>query len=223
MHAGAFGRVTTDQWRSITFLLHFILMFFFCPHCTAENIHFAVTGLIICIWAEILNPLKEKWREKKKRLHCRPLRTGCKRPRQPQIFSVFFTNEKSDLPSVWTVWAVGDVSWFHQSNWLTTRWQELWSHPHVYKLSPYVEYISESQHYFKATYTGRPNQVTRAAASQLPYLHSHDNTTGHMSHLVHHPIRSPPQLCNLLQVIGFHHKVLTRGGGCYIHRKIANK
>lgn len=47
-------------------------------------------------------------------------------------------------------------------------------------------------------------QVTRVAA----HLDSHDNTTGHMFHLVHDPVRSPAQLLNLLQVIGLHHKVL---------------
>lgn len=54
-------------------------------------------------------------------------------------------------------------------------------------------------------------------SSRLPaYLDGHDNTTGHMFHLVHHPIRSPPQLCNLLQIICLHHKVLDGGGRCYI-------
>lgn len=46
------------------------------------------------------------------------------------------------------------------------------------------------------------------SSSFAAYLDSHDNTTGHMFHLVHHTIRSPPQLFNLLQVICLHHKVL---------------
>lgn len=55
-------------------------------------------------------------------------------------------------------------------------------------------------------------------SSSLPaYLDSHDNTARHMFHLVHHSVCSPAQLCNLLQVIGLHHKVLDRRGRCYIH------
>lgn len=43
------------------------------------------------------------------------------------------------------------------------------------------------------------------------YLDSHDNTAGHVLHLVHHPVRSSPELRDLLQVIGLHHKVLDGG------------
>lgn len=43
-------------------------------------------------------------------------------------------------------------------------------------------------------------------------LHSHDDPAGHVSHLVHHSVRSPAQLLNLLQVICQHHKVLDGAG-----------
>lgn len=42
------------------------------------------------------------------------------------------------------------------------------------------------------------------------HLDGHDKPTGHMSHLVHHTIRSSTQLPNLLQVICLHNKVLAR-------------
>ena len=40
------------------------------------------------------------------------------------------------------------------------------------------------------------------------YLHRHDLLTGHMPHLLHHPVRPPAQLHDGLQVIRLHLKVL---------------
>lgn len=40
------------------------------------------------------------------------------------------------------------------------------------------------------------------------YLHRHDLPAGHVSHLLHHPVRTSPQLHYRLQVICLHLKVL---------------
>lgn len=40
------------------------------------------------------------------------------------------------------------------------------------------------------------------------YLHRHDLPAGHVSHLLHHPVRASPQLHYRFQVISLHLKVL---------------
>ena len=61
--------------------------------------------------------------------------------------------------------------------------------------------------------------VTTACARTPAYLDGHDDAAGHVLHLVHYPIRSSPELGDLLQVIGLHHEVLDEGGeGGACHR-----
>ncbi len=46
--------------------------------------------------------------------------------------------------------------------------------------------------------------------AELPstHLHSHDQTTGYVPHLVHDAVRSSPELADLLQVISLHLEIL---------------
>lgn len=48
----------------------------------------------------------------------------------------------------------------------------------------------------------------KAFGERQLYLHRHDLPAGHVSHLLHHPVRTSPQFHYGLQVIGLHLKVL---------------
>lgn len=108
------------------------------------------------------------------------------------------------------------------------RYRSKTSHPHVYKMISSVEYIYMSWYYFKRQCIYRDATSGNLSSSFPAYLDRHDNTTGHIFHLFHHPIRSPPELGNKLQVICLHHKVLDGGDKHFIHvliqlRKCFNK
>ena len=52
------------------------------------------------------------------------------------------------------------------------------------------------------------DQDQKTSRERERYLHCHDLLTGHMPHLLHHPVRPPAQLHDGLQVICLHLKVL---------------
>jgi hypothetical protein len=66
---------------------------------------------------------------------------------------------------------------------------------------------ASSQSRWASTYT---EEIKHFSECQL-YLHCHDLPAGHVTHLLHHPVRTSSQLHYRLQVICLHLKVLQGG------------